>query len=551
MLLRTTATAATTQQARRPSTPPASGVHGLLDLQRCAGNAATTLAVQRLQTRDGPSTILQHPLLAGDPRIVAAANGRVLKQNAREPAVATMQKALELAGHQPRASMQPDGSFDGAWGGATTAAVRSFQADNGVRPVGGHEAGPKTFRALDTALLKRGGGGGGGGGGGEKPEPKPKPKPQPRPEVLNPALEAVFDRIMVQYTQLLRAQSLATSEFERDMRGGAEEKPASLAAALVGHAASVVFGKLYDKNVSKSLQNLIKSYVEPAKGFPETYAKTGVEKPFEDALSSVQKFLKDYSGLSGGPGGSSLSAFIAAHHLALIDSTLAIQTAFSAAKPHLRVFYGTEEAEFAANPARDARVRRAEVFLQGVEAGTEHARLLHYDEATRQWAIANAKASLDDTGPTAKDRHTHVENLKKSNFSGKHSVAGLLEVSFEYRFDPKAPVTPTEASITGLSKAVRGRLHRDPTLTIGKLGFPVRAIGGEGQGHRARIRVASDETRSDFKYVGDPKNGRAIKWLTDKGDGLWMIGVAALIRELDGTNLQSIGGLKAPTHTIV
>ena len=68
------------------------------------------------------------------------------------PVIAKLQQALIDAGHPMPKSTRRTGSPDGIWGSETYQTVRRFQEQNGVRPVGGHEAGRKTLSALDAVL---------------------------------------------------------------------------------------------------------------------------------------------------------------------------------------------------------------------------------------------------------------------------------------------------------------------------------------------------------------------------------------------------------------
>jgi len=96
---------------------------------------------------------LTHPLLASDPRLVAAANNSPpLKMGESSEGVARMQHGLVSVGHDMPRSTKEAGENDGRYGPETQATVRRFQSENGVRPVGGHEAGRKTLTALDRVL---------------------------------------------------------------------------------------------------------------------------------------------------------------------------------------------------------------------------------------------------------------------------------------------------------------------------------------------------------------------------------------------------------------
>jgi peptidoglycan hydrolase-like protein with peptidoglycan-binding domain len=180
------------RHARRSHDPA-----GHLAVQRCGGEvhagcacaegaapvAAPVAAVQRLdaerperfepapgppaQPSEPEGKPLTSPFWASNARLQAAVrNAPPLKVGERGEAVRLLQEALVQQGQAMPGSTKPDGSLDGAWGDETTTAVRAFQTEAGVRPVGGWEAGRKTLGALDERL-------------GSGPEPPVPPKPVP------------------------------------------------------------------------------------------------------------------------------------------------------------------------------------------------------------------------------------------------------------------------------------------------------------------------------------------------------------------------------------
>jgi Putative peptidoglycan binding domain len=91
--------------------------------------------------------------------VSAHSNAPPLSASDEPQDVALLQDALATIGFAPARSTGPFNGFDGIWGPATTKAVREFQQQHGVRPVGGWEAGAKTLSALDSLLGKMAPGG--------------------------------------------------------------------------------------------------------------------------------------------------------------------------------------------------------------------------------------------------------------------------------------------------------------------------------------------------------------------------------------------------------
>lgn len=151
--------------------PPHSLAHRARVAQRKA--TSTSAAVNRagaqalagrrpdpqVQRSDGAEG-LTSPFWSGEGRLEAAVrNAPPLTAADNGEPVAILQEALAEQQIPLRRSVGSDGRFDGKWGEETTAAVRQFQREAGVRPVGGWEAGRKTLTALDRRLpgQRRGG----------------------------------------------------------------------------------------------------------------------------------------------------------------------------------------------------------------------------------------------------------------------------------------------------------------------------------------------------------------------------------------------------------
>jgi peptidoglycan hydrolase-like protein with peptidoglycan-binding domain len=134
-------------------------------LQRCgpvacgcspAERAAKERLLQRATGDAGgadPPALLSAQLADSERLQRAYHNSPPLRLNETSDGVARLQAALVEVGfgHLLRKTMK-SGKPDGSYGQETVAAVRAFQQKNGVRPVGGPEAGHKTLLALDRAL---------------------------------------------------------------------------------------------------------------------------------------------------------------------------------------------------------------------------------------------------------------------------------------------------------------------------------------------------------------------------------------------------------------
>jgi peptidoglycan hydrolase-like protein with peptidoglycan-binding domain len=132
------------------------GPNSGLVLAREADEAAADAAAVTSTARSGPRVLLS-PHWAGNERLQrAVGNSPPLHQDERGEAVSLLQQALVQQGFEMPGSTRADGSVDGIWGAETTATVRAFQEEAGVRPVGGWEAGKKTLSALDDRLLAAG-----------------------------------------------------------------------------------------------------------------------------------------------------------------------------------------------------------------------------------------------------------------------------------------------------------------------------------------------------------------------------------------------------------
>lgn len=116
--------------------------------------------------------LLTSPILAGHEGLQEAATSaaKAVRMGETGDRVQALQHALAELGFT-LANTMTKGSADGVYGQETYKAVRAFQqSTETVRPVGGHEAGPKTLKALDARLAGR---------HGTTPGPGPDPTPVP------------------------------------------------------------------------------------------------------------------------------------------------------------------------------------------------------------------------------------------------------------------------------------------------------------------------------------------------------------------------------------
>jgi peptidoglycan hydrolase-like protein with peptidoglycan-binding domain len=129
----------------------------VMALQALAGNDAVRALVVQRQPRPAATTLSDLRWIS-DTRFQAAANNSPpIRPGDPQAVVAKLQQALFDAdpARYPLSVTMRSGHPDGQWGQETTSAVQQFQRDNGVRPVGGFEAGRKTLSALDSALAGR------------------------------------------------------------------------------------------------------------------------------------------------------------------------------------------------------------------------------------------------------------------------------------------------------------------------------------------------------------------------------------------------------------
>jgi peptidoglycan hydrolase-like protein with peptidoglycan-binding domain len=155
------------QRALRTGDPRALDEHAVRRLQRQVGNRAVATALGR--SRPLPVPVVQReeaePVAEGErplkaARFVdsdrlqkAARSSPPLKLNESDDAVARMQRAfLDLGYKMPITTSK--GGPTGFYGQETAGTVRQFQTNEGVRPVGGTEAGKKTLTKLDEVCLK-------------------------------------------------------------------------------------------------------------------------------------------------------------------------------------------------------------------------------------------------------------------------------------------------------------------------------------------------------------------------------------------------------------
>lgn len=136
-----------------------------------ASGGAATGGSTGAATGPAAGDALKNARWAGDARFQAAYhNAPPIRASDAVDVVAKLQQALVDAGYPMPITMK-SGTPDGRWGNETTETVRQFQADAGIQPIGGFEAGHKTLGALDAL-------------GGKPRPPAPTPKTEPTLDAL-------------------------------------------------------------------------------------------------------------------------------------------------------------------------------------------------------------------------------------------------------------------------------------------------------------------------------------------------------------------------------
>lgn len=530
----------TKRGARGGSPPVRAHLHspeGVLELQRQAGNQATTFAVQRFvgEGAFGPSPFGEatgpsadagngfEPALPQAPTIanplLGLRKGDGLGTKAGNAKVKTFQAKLNEVMDAPPLTL------DGKWGNDTQRYFDGLNDGVGTQRAEfvGNPIGDALFGGLDAVLelLNRlNGGGGGDQADGQVDGPQSE------------LLERSFDQITVEFSRMLKAQNKGLLQLRGDL-GTPEKNESGIVGDLIVRGANFVF----DNTLGTAGTSLRTSVHAATAALPKKLQEAIVDKPFDEALSGARDIAKET--VAPNAKGADHNDFFMSQQSGLIGSFHNALSAFLAAKPQLRKMTVAER-DALTSTGVDARVDRAAQVLGGLIQATTRAPEETYDKSLRAWTQTTARSGLSDKGSF----RTDVTDLQFLGAVGE--VPGVLEIKID--FDPNnpfAPVTAKSARITGLSAVIRQKLAN---RTIGSLGFPMRAKGDVSTGifsaifDRVNVSVTMDERGvADIHRDTDDDGGA---YLVAKGQDLTgREGARRIFLDIQGVVLSSIGGL--------
>jgi len=483
---------------------PRLGADGVLALQRASGNAAVAGLVSQQRSGSAPLEVTNGRLQRApdgafvklDPRAIddelhlrasfwgsdasegsrldtAFHNNRPLTAADNGPDVKKMQEALITVGFP-----MPKFGADGKWGDETDKAVARFQGANGI-PVGGFEAGRKTFLALDAHL---------GAGPGPKPNPQPNPQPNPTPTPKNDAeLESVLDRIDVAYQKMITRERDGVEALGRDLSNLDKPKPSD-AQQVLFFMLSVISASLYGLGEG-ALRLAIKKSINEVDVLSEAM-KSDIDNANDKVFDSMNdRFLKDLTSTPKGDESRAdlLADFNDEHLAAVTNAGFGAADSFEAeGKAQLRKDAGPSKKRDPRNQSGDPRVDGALQMLDNINSQANAAFQLHYDKSLQAWDSKLAQAKLGVDSDNLED--TNLEPLKGSADIGQ----GILQVLLDILSGPTEEVV--DARIDGLSPRVRTKLTGK---TPAEAGLPVVADGSTGS-RRVRVGITEHQNIVDL-----------------------------------------------------
>lgn len=511
---------------------------GVLEMQRLAGNRATTLALQRFAEdkmfgtsrfggNEGPKgdqeTATEAPASPTNP-ILGLRKGDGLSKFGGDPGVKVFQKKLNEVMDAPPLTV------DGKWGDQTQLYFDGLNDGVGTERANfvGNPIGTALSSGLDAVheLLEqlRGGGGGGGGDGGQVQGPH------------NQALEDKFDEITLQYSELLKAQRDGLLMLRTELGTPEKNKPGIIGGLIVKGAELVI-----DNTLGGGAQTLRNAVKQGTAGLGDLSQKA-IDVPFDEAQSGAKGIAKQ--AVAPTTQGADHNDFFMTQISSLIGASADAVKGFLGAKKDLRGMSPEERTVFTTS-GLDARLDRAQQLFAALQTATAEAPQKTHDESLRSWTVTTARQGLKEKGAEfGVPAEMMVTDLKFLGDEGE--VPGVLEIEID--FDPANPLAPVRAKsarITGLSPLIRQKLN---AKTIGSLGFPMRAKGDVSTGilsfifDRVNVAVTMDET--GFADIHGKTDDRGGTYLALKGqEPTGRNGARRIFEELANVRLGSIGGL--------
>lgn len=508
----------------------------VLRMQQNMGNRAIARAI------GGERRTLQAEVFQGDSKLEAVLNDedRLARGQSGE-SVRKVQEALLRDGEA-----LPQFGADGSYGGETETAVKKFKAKHSLGSTAFGDVGPGTMSKLDELNA-----------GGKKETP---PQPKKDPNVVNPALEAMLDRVGAEYVKMLREQDQALVDFERDMAKPEVENP-NLFTNLLKLAADKLITHLMPPPGGLLFQGVLGSFKLKASDEEDSVvaklASAGIEKIFEaidtEAKAKIAAEL-DSTTVSGDAG--SLQTFVDAQRNALFSSTISAMNALSSSKPELREFQPEDAGhEDDIGTENDPRFVRAIKLVQSVSDRISAAKDAQYLSTVQQWSAYQAQITLGTTptvNPNGKGdvQGTNLSDPKLASAS-RTSVAGLLDIRIANLSKENAtqPIKVVSARVRGLSEKVREQLNsKFASKKLSEIGFPRRVMDGLPPITAHDIRIGRNEMGTESFKTGEiTEEGRA--WLEERG-GSESAGMVVVMDEIDNMTVAQLGGIQAPAAEV-
>jgi len=573
-----------TRSSRPAAGPNLVTVDGVLEMQRTAGNQA----VSQLLIQREPAALLTADRFKDSAKLRAcrANRDRLREGDSDTDATIRIQEALlELpvkTGNNY--DLGPKGA-DGHFGPKTASAIKKFKGDHNLGSTQFGDVGPGTMKTLDELFVSDQPPGPLPIPPGPLPIP-PEPKPVDS-KVLgpqNPLLAEILEQQVQMHMLLLEEKAEGLLTFDADMDDPEAAKAAPL--SLLAECLKMSFDTAVDTSIGAVLKvgmkaigtkfpgegldseignDILKAHIKKAFGevgppvgdavVPTAIKNFGLQA-FKDVKAFTDKQLKAF-GLQKQDEikGLAIRSFLRDEYRAVIKSSKdgvatalspehkqAMQLMFTSERERVNRFQATQNRP-SGGPATpeevdgiksyddpvvqrmDPRVNRAKEELDVLATMKTQAQKQYYDSRLRAWAVATARAGLQEADKRAGNQ-TPADLPKATNMASlgragglKGQVPGILEATIT--FDPNKTtekVTLKRLQIAGLSAAVRKKLAG---TAIGNLDVPTRVFGdiqnvpvpviGPLFGDRHVIDIRRDETKKSPAIVEGNLNGK--NWL--------------------------------------
>jgi hypothetical protein len=327
----------------------------------------------------------------------------------------------------------------------------------------------------------------------------PTPADPTDPSRLNPELEALLDRIALQYERLLLNKLTGLVELERDLRGDAE-KETTFGTILI-QSLKFLAERSIELVLNAELTRVLQTIENQLDVKDPPPGKPGAKDVFDELQNIALDVLKQAMGVSdlpiGKPRQFALEKFIDGQREGLTAASLRFQESFvSGSKPRMRELHSAPK-----SAGDDPRVAYAKAVLNGVAEATTTAQRAQYDESAVKWATFEAQQTVGTR--TSEDTSDVTTDLSKEDVG-----MGVFIIEISAGAPTNLEPAVNNVRVEGLTEKTRKHLEESdrPLAQLGP-----RRIVAVTTNPGATVKISKNEEGEVFVNSTDHE---ALQWLS-------------------------------------